>query len=146
MLGPSTGFPRCFESCKDGLPPILCSLCSAGSHFTWKITGIAAALCCDAVAEGDRQETCTYAFKKLLAFSPLSDFRNSGRPRRSMTLCKILVTRWLGILVSVSSAKHSRVKASTTLNTLSRRPLAVTSLAKSIAHSWLGAESVGRCV
>jgi hypothetical protein len=34
MLGPSTGFPRCFESCKDGLSPILCLLCSAGSHFT----------------------------------------------------------------------------------------------------------------
>jgi hypothetical protein len=42
MLGPSTGFPRCFKSCEDGSPPILCLLCSAGSCLTWKITGIGA--------------------------------------------------------------------------------------------------------
>src|ERR1700761_6730247 len=88
-------------------------------------------VCCHPVAKGDRQETCPYAFKKLLAFSPLSERMNSGAPRWWMMLCKTLVTRWLGMLVSVSSARHSRVNASTTLKTRSRRPFAVTSLAKS---------------
>ena len=63
--------------------------------------------------------------------------RRAGYDRSASTR----VTRWLGILVSVSSARHSRVKVSTTLNTRSRCPLAVTSLAKSIAHSWFGAVS-----
>ena len=50
-----------------------------------------------------------------------------GCPRCSMIWSNARVTRWLAKLVSTSSARHSRLWASTTLNTWIDRPAAIAS-------------------
>ena len=69
---------------------------------------------------------------------PLSERTFSGRPRSSISRSSTRVTRPLPRLVSASSARHSRVYASTTLRMRTILPVARPSTMKSIAHSWLG--------
>ena len=63
-------------------------------------------------------------------------------PRRGW-LSSSRVTRRLAILVSTSRAGHSRVYSSSTVSTRIARPLASASCAKSTAHSWFAAVSLG---
>src|SRR5579885_1827495 len=59
---------------------------------------------------------------RLVISGPLSQRIASGLPRSATIPSNTRVTRRLAKLVSVSSAKHSRVHASTTLNTRIARP------------------------
>ncbi len=74
---------------------------------------------------------------------PLSERTFSGRPRSPINRSSTRVTRPLPRLVSASSARHSRVYASTTLRIRTIRPVARPSTMKSIAHSWLEPVSRG---
>lgn len=109
MFGPSTGSPRCFKSCEDGSGRSCVYYAQRVPTKKWKIIGIVVVSWFQLVAEGDRQETCIYALKKLLAFSPLSTRIASGKPRSSTTRSSTLKTRALGRLRSTSMAKHCRV-------------------------------------
>jgi hypothetical protein len=66
---------------------------------------------------------------------PLSIRRAFGTPRWAMTSSRARVTRRLANDVSVSRARHSRVKLSTTLKIRTARPVPSASLTKSKDHS-----------
>src|SRR6266436_680342 len=75
---------------------------------------------------------------------PLSQRIASGNPRSATIRSNSRVTLRLAKLVSTSSAKHSRVYTSITLNTRNFRPLSAASCTKSKAHSWFAPVTIGR--
>jgi hypothetical protein len=75
---------------------------------------------------------------RLVSSGPLSLRINCGLPCSASARRSTRVRRRLGKLVAVSEARHCRVKLLITPNARNRCPAAVTSLAKSRAHSWFG--------
>src|SRR5229473_3187608 len=75
---------------------------------------------------------------------PLSQRIASGTPRSATIFSSSRVTRRLAKLVSTSSAKHSRVYTSITLNTRNFFPLSAASCTKSKAHSWFAPVTAAR--
>ena len=74
---------------------------------------------------------------RRVSSGPLSQRIACGCPRSATMASNTRVTLRLAKLVSTSKAKHSRVYASTTLNTRIARPHSTASCRKSSAHSWL---------
>jgi hypothetical protein len=114
MLGPSTGILRCFKRSEDyasgvDLVFIMLSgvLSDVEAHGKTEILKEPNPVVDRASARSIRR--VRPFVKKALAFSPLSLRIETGRPRPSITRISIRVRRRLGMDVSTSSIRHSRV-------------------------------------
>jgi hypothetical protein len=81
---------------------------------------------------------------RIASGTPRSATPRSATPRSATIRSSSRVTRRLAKLVSTSSARHSRVYTSSTLNTRNFLPLSAASCTKSNAHSWFAPVTAGR--
>src|SRR5207249_7193975 len=115
-------------------------------NFPWKLstcafcTGRPGSICTNSIFR-----SIPHARKcRLVNSGPLSQRIASGNPRSATIRSNSRVTLRLAKLVSTSSAKHSRVYTSITLNARNFRPLSAASYTKSKAHSWFAPVTTGR--
>src|SRR5581483_11067250 len=114
-------------------------------NFPWKLstcafcTGFPGSICTTSIFfSSAHAKKC-----RLVNSGPLSERIASGTPRSATIVSSTRVIRGPGNPVSTSSAKHSRVYTSITLNTRNFLPLSAASCTKSIAHSWFAPVTAG---